>query len=89
MLLAAELEQLAVAGGVEGEDRAAVLKPLRPLGPAAAGVLAFDGEDRRAAGRVPCLLDQADLLRGELEEAGEGLGQVGRLESSVSICMFQ
>ena len=39
-----------IAGRVERQDCAAVLKALRPFRPAARGVFAFDREDRRAFG---------------------------------------
>ena len=60
--LAAELEIALVAGGVEVQQRRAVLKALRPLGPALGRVAALDGEHgRRRAGRA-ALLDRVDAL---------------------------
>lgn len=63
------------------ENREAVAKALRPLRPAAGGVAAGDGEDRRALGVVEGVVDEPDLLSGEGEameqsviELGEGGG---------------
>jgi hypothetical protein len=68
-LLAPELEETLVAGRVVLEERHAELEALRPLGPAARGVSALHGEDGRALGRVPGLVDRVDLLTGECEHA--------------------
>ena len=74
--LAAELEEALVAGGVELQQRRAVLEALRPLGPAAGGVAAVDGEDRRGrAGRAGAL-DRVD-------RGGRGLPQPGDLGQQI------
>ena len=66
--LAAELEELAIAGGVELQERRAVLKALGPLRPAARGVPPAHGEHRRALLRPPGVFDAANLLRRQLEQ---------------------
>ena len=73
-----------LAGGVELQDGGAELEALRPFGPAAAGVLAADGEDGRTCVGRPVGFEGADLGGGEFEqaahfrrqraEAGSGLG---------------
>ena len=52
-------------GDLELIDRRAELKTLRPFGPAARGVFALDGEDRRALRRVPALLQAMNFFAGE------------------------
>ena len=47
--LAAEFEQTSIVGHIERENRTAILKTLRPLGPTLARVLSLDRKDRRAA----------------------------------------
>jgi len=68
-LLAAELQRGEIAGRIEVQEREAKLKPLRPLGPAARGVAALDGEDRRAVGGIPSGVECADFLAGKFENA--------------------
>ena len=58
----ADLQKPLVAGGVVLQHGRAELKALRPLGPAARGVLALHGEHRRALGRTPVFLDGQNLL---------------------------
>jgi hypothetical protein len=65
---AAELEKVAVAGGVELQQRRAEGEALRPLRPAARTISAADREHRRAIGRIPGSLDRSDLLRRQLEQ---------------------
>ena len=67
--LAPDLEERPVAGRVELQDRGAELEALRPVRPPARGVTAAQGEDGRAVGGVPGLLEGEDLLRGERPEA--------------------
>jgi hypothetical protein len=76
--LAAELEERALAGRVELQQRRAELEALRPLRPAARGVAAAAREDGRAVRRVPALLEVADLDRRELPEPRERLLEVLR-----------
>ena len=57
---------------VELEDCRAVLESLRPLGPTAGGVFAFNGEDRGAVGILPALLKVGDLWGGGFEDAVGG-----------------
>src|SRR5277367_5916486 len=63
------LQKLCVAHRIELEQRRAVLKTLRPLGPAARGVSAFHGEDGRSLIRLPVFFDGEDFLPGKLEHA--------------------
>ena len=82
--LAPDLQEFGVAGGIELQDGGAELEALRPLGPAAAGVLAADSEDGRTVGRGPGLFDGADFGGGQFEhpadfrreraQGGSGLG---------------
>ena len=65
--LAADLQEFGLARGIELEDGGAELEALRPLGPAAAGVLAADGEDGRALGGRPGFLNRPDLGGGQFE----------------------
>ena len=81
----AEVEQFAVAGGVEREDGAAILEALRPFGPAAGGVSSFDGEDRRALALVPCAFDQPHLPAGKVKDAVERAGEVRRGQGAVDV----
>ena len=76
--VATDAEHLLVTRRIELQDRRAVLKALRPLGPSAGGVLALDGEDRGAVGVLPVLLEVGDLRRGGLEDAVGGGLQGGR-----------
>jgi hypothetical protein len=80
---ASEFEELIVAGGVELQDGGAELEALGPLGPAAGGVAAGDGEDGRAVGRVPRGIEAEDLLGGELEQAFKGTGELSGSEVGV------
>ncbi len=64
--LAPEIEEAALTPAVELQDCGAELESLRPVGPSSGGVAALDGEDRRAGGRIPALLESEDLLRGQL-----------------------
>ena len=82
---AAQLQQAGVAGGVEGQQRGAVLEPLGPLGPAAGGVLAAGGEHRRPARGVPGRVQGADLGAGQGEYRSRGRLQVARLECGVNV----
>jgi hypothetical protein len=66
--LASKVEELAVVGGVELQQRGPVLEAFRPLGPAAGGVAAVDREHGRAAAGGPGALDRGDLGCGQLEE---------------------
>jgi hypothetical protein len=76
---AADVEKLAIAGGVELEDGRAELETLGPFGPTAAGVTAGDGDDGRTLRRLPGLFERADLLRREIEqEAQLGCERGGR-----------
>jgi hypothetical protein len=61
-----ELEELALAGRIELQQRGAVDKSFRPLRPAARGVAAVDREDRRAEDG-PRSIERADLRCRELE----------------------
>jgi hypothetical protein len=69
--VAADLEEFGIARGIELQDGGAELEALGPLGPAAAGILAADGEDRRAVGGRPGLLDGTDFGGGESEQAAQ------------------
>src|SRR5260370_22519242 len=59
--LAADLQEFRLARGIELEDGGPELKALGPLGPAAAGVLAAEREDRRAGGWPPAFLKRPDV----------------------------
>jgi hypothetical protein len=78
--VATELQQRLVAGHVEGQDGAAVHEPLSPFRPSPSGVLAFDGEDRRAAGYIPGAVDIAHFASGQIEQSLKWFGQVRRFE---------
>ncbi len=81
--LAAELEEGAVAGRVELQDRGAELEALRPVGPPPRGVAAAQREDGRAVRGVPGLLEREDLLGGEGPQAVDRGPQVGGTERLV------
>ena len=81
--LAPELEERALAGRVELQQRRAELEALGPVGPAARRVAPALREDRRAVGRAPALLEIEDLPRGQLPEAGEARLEVGRPQPMV------
>ncbi len=66
---AAEIEERAVAGGVELQQRGAELEALRPLGPAPGAVDAVHREHRRAVGRIPSRFERQDLRRRPFEDA--------------------
>ena len=57
-----QVEELALAGGVELQQRGPELKALRPFRPSSRLVAALDGENRRALLGPPCVLDRLNLL---------------------------
>src|ERR1039458_8497972 len=65
----ANLQKTLVAHRVQLQQRRAVLKTLRPLGPATRGVSAFDGEHRSPEFRLPGFFDGENFLPGKLEDA--------------------
>ena len=75
---ASEVEEVAVAGGVELQERRSELKALGPFGPAARPILTVDGEDRRAVVTIPAALDRSNLAGGELEHAVDVPQQIAR-----------
>jgi hypothetical protein len=81
--LATDAEHLLVAGRVELQDGCAELETLRPFGPSAGSVTAFDGENRGAIGVFPARLQGGDFRRGILENALRVLGQRLRGERGV------
>src|SRR5262245_55057246 len=66
--VAANLQKLLLARGIELKQRGAELKTLCPLGPAARGVFAFHREDGSAQLRLPGFLDAQNLLGRKLKE---------------------
>ncbi len=72
------LEQLLVAGRLEEQERAAVLKSLRPLGPASARVPPGPREDRRSLRRIPPFSQQRDRLPCDAPQVVQALPQVVR-----------
>ena len=67
--LAAEIEKRRVARRIELQQRRAVLKSFRPLGPSARRVAPVDGEDGRAVPLAPRRFQRSDFSGGELEDA--------------------
>src|SRR5690349_9356387 len=68
---AADLQECALAGGVELQNGGAELESLRPLGPSAARVPAVHRADGRALGRIPRRLDGRNLAGREFEQAAQ------------------
>ena len=66
------IKEFGVAGSIELKDSGAVLKALGPLGPAAGGVLAADGEHGGTVGGLPCALDVSDFGCGKFVELFNG-----------------
>ena len=79
----ADLQETFVGRGVELQNGRAVLKSLRPLRPAARGVSAPHGEDRRPAPGLPRLLEAQDFLRRQLEQAVDFGNQFSRSEGRI------
>ena len=84
---APELEELALAGRVELQQRRSELEALRPLGPAARAIAPLDGEDRRAVGGIPASARSRESCRPTARTgarclaAGRGESVGGRSES--------
>jgi hypothetical protein len=74
---AAAVEELGLARRVELQERGADDEAFRPLGPPARAVAAAHGEDRRAVGGVPALVDQPDRAGRPFEEPFDLRLQVG------------
>jgi hypothetical protein len=81
----AEVQELLVTVRFELEQRRAELEPLRPLGPAAGGVFALDGEDRSALGRVPALVELSNLLGRDFEQVVHRRQEVGGRKVAVEL----
>ena len=61
------LQQLLLAGQLEAQQGVAVLETLGPLGPAARGVAAGNGDDGGAIARFPAALEVEGFLRCQLQ----------------------
>ncbi len=83
--LAAKLEVSLVIRGVEVQQHRAVLEALRPLGPAAGGVAAVDGEHGRGGAGRAADLDRLDALGRPRPEPLELRQQVGGRQIFVEV----
>ncbi len=66
-------------------NRPAELEALRPFGPAARGVFALDGEDRRALLGIPAFLKPVDFLAGKREEPLDRREEMCRREFVIDV----
>jgi len=64
-----EFDQAAIAESVAGENQAAVLEALRPLGPAASRILPVDRKDRHAELGVPSTVESRRFYRRDREDS--------------------
>ncbi len=74
---ACELQEVAIAGGVELQDGRTKLEALRPFRPAPRLPTPVHGEDWRPVGRSPGLLQRSDLAGREFEEPIDLRQQIG------------
>src|SRR4029453_8025766 len=74
---AGEVQELAIARGIELQHGRPELKPLCPFRPAARLQTAVDGVDRRTIGGLPTLLEGSDLPGRQLEEPIDLRKQIG------------
>jgi hypothetical protein len=81
--LAAKLEKLLVAGGVELQKRGSELEPLRPLRPALRRVPTFHREYRRGRARRAASLDRLDALSRPRPKTLELRKKIGRRQFGV------
>jgi hypothetical protein len=81
--IARQLEELALAGGIELQHRGAELEPLRPFGPATGAVLALDGEHWRAVLGPPARLERSNLGGRPLEQPLDVGHQVAGLARAI------
>ena len=72
-----ELEEFAIARGIELQHGRAELKALRPFGPAPRLPAPVDREDGRTIGGTPALFERSDLVRGQFEEPIDLWKQIG------------
>ena len=84
-VFATHLQKSGVVGGIVLQDGRAVLKTLRPLGPASGGVLTLHGEHRGAFGGVVVLLDVLNLFGRQFPQAGDLAQQVSGSELGVDL----
>ena len=75
---APQLEERAVAGRVELQQRRSELEPLRPLRPPARAIAPFGRKDRRAVFGPPSRFERLDLRGGQRERAIDAGQQVPR-----------
>ena len=74
-----------LAGRVELQQGRAELEALRPFRPAARGVFAYHGENRRAGFRFPRLFKPQDFLRRKLEQSPDFGNELLRCELVVDL----
>ena len=75
---APQLEECGLAGRVELQQRRAELESLRPLGPPARAITAFDREYGRAVFRAPGIFDRTNLRGRQLEHPRDLRQQIAR-----------